>query len=126
MRHAQHRRHFNRKPADALKQILYLTTLEGEGGFIGHMLADAAAAAFVDGAERFGAIRTLFEQFFDASESIAFFRLNDAHPRTFAGKQPGNKHRDAIMAANALRILTEGFAGHFIALIFGEHGHSPF
>ena len=126
MRHAQHGRHFNGKPADALKQILNLTTLEGEGGFIGHMLADAAAAALIDGAERFGAIRAFFEQLFDAPEGIALFGFDDAHPCAFSGKQPGNKYRDAIMAANALRILTEGFAGHFIALIFGEHGHSPF
>ena len=30
--------------------------------------------------------------------------------------------RDALMAADDLSILTEGFAGHFKALVSGKHG----
>lgn len=126
MLHAENGRHGDGKPADTLKQILYLAALEGKGGFIGHMLADTAAAALIDGAEGLRAVRTFFQQFLDAPESIAFFGLDDAHARAFTGEQTGNEHGDAILTANALRVLTEGFAGHFKALVFGEHGHSPY
>ena len=38
-----------------------------------------------------------------------------------------NPDFDTVKAkADALRILTEGFAGHFKALVFGEHGGFSF
>jgi len=109
-------------PADARQKILHLLALESERGFVGHVLADAAAAAFIDWAERLGAVRAFFQQFFHAAKSVALFRLDDAHQRAFAGKKAGNEYGDALMAADALSILTEGFAGHFKALVSGKHG----
>ena len=122
MLHAQNGRHFDGKPADARQKILHLLALESERGLVGHVLADAAAAAFIDRAERLGAVRAFFQQFFHAAKSVALFRLDDAHQRAFAGKKAGNEYGDALMAADALSILTEGFAGHFKALVSGKHG----
>ena len=68
----------------------------------------------------------LFQQLFHAAKGIALFRLDDAHQRAFAGQQTGDKHGHALVAADALRILTEGVAGHFKALVFGEHGGFSF
>ena len=116
----------NRCDPDALEEILHLLALEGKGGLVGHVLADAAAAALVDGAERLGAAGALFQQLFHAAKGIALFRLDDAHQRAFTGQQTGDKHGHALVAADALRILTEGVAGHFKALVFGEHGGFSF
>ena len=126
MRHAPNGRHLDGKPADALEEILHLLALEGKGGLVGRVLADTAAAALVDGAERLGAAGALFQQLFHAAKGIALFRLDDAHQRAFAGQQTGDKHGHALVAADALRILTEGIAGHFKALVFGEHGGFSF
>lgn len=73
MLHAQNGRHFDGKPADARQKILHLLALESERGFVGHVLADAAAAAFIDRAERLGAVRAFFQQFFYAAKSVALF-----------------------------------------------------
>ena len=122
--HAQNRRNGDIQPADAAEQLLHLILLEAQGGFIGHMLAGAAAAALIHRTERLGALGAFGQELVDAAEGVALFGLHDADKGALAGQKARHEHGHALMAAYALRVLAEALAGHFKYVVFAQHNSS--